>query len=357
MTDEQPWDDEPLQKPEPKQEPTDEMRFVSLTVDELLTEPPPQRALLTYERRMPKGSKPQVWLPRGVVAILSAPGGTGKSQLCLQLAVAVATGGWWLDLWHASEAGDVCIVAGEDSVNDIRARLYALKLTADEAAEVAKRVHIMPTSGVDARWTDKHGAPTLAFAALRERIAEKAPALVILDPGARFFGPEVEVDNAQATAWIRQAEELQSLASCPTVLVAMHTRKGGGLDQNAVRGSSALVDGARWVAALERVSDQSAPVDLLRIKRVKVNNCPPDDGARTVERKPGGRIGYLDPGSWRQWEDYQTNNKKHEGEATEAEAFDPEEAWNIAQREGTAKAFSEMQDAETRRRKAGRRER
>jgi RecA-family ATPase len=334
-------------------QPNEAMQFVNLTVDELLTEPPPQRALLTYTSKT-EGAKSQVWLPRGVVAILSAPGGTGKSQLCLQLAVAVATGGYWLDLWHAPEAGDVCFVAGEDSVNDIRARLYALKLTRDEAAAVAKRVHIMPTSGVDARWTDEHGAPTLAFAALRERIAEKAPALVILDPGARFFGPDVEADNAQATAWIRQAEELQRLASSPTVLVAMHTRKGGGLDQNAVRGSSALVDGARWVAALERVSDQSAPVDLMRIKRVKVNNCPPDDGARIVERKPGGRIGYLDVGTWAQWTEWKENHKGGDGEAHEAEGFDHDEGWRIAQRNGTTHEFSSLVDAE-KRRKAGRR--
>jgi RecA-family ATPase len=258
-------------------------------------------------------------------------------------------------LWHAPEAGDVCFVAGEDTVNDIRARLCALKLTADEAAKVAKRVHIMPTSGVDARWTDEHGAPTLAFAALRERIAEKAPALVILDPGARFFGPDVEVDNAQATAWIRQAEELQRLASCPTVLVAMHTRKGGGLDQNAVRGSSALVDGARWVAALERVSDQGAPVDLMRIKRVKVNNCPPDDGARIVERKRGGRIGYCDAGSWHQWTEYKKDHKSGDGEAHEAEGFDADEGWRIAKRNGTEKEFSAMMDAFNKR-KAGRRD-
>jgi RecA-family ATPase len=87
-------DRQELQMPAAPTQPTDAMQFVNLTVDELLTEPPPQRALLTYERRN-EGSKPQVWLPRGVVAILSAPGGTGKSQLCLQLAVAVATGSWW----------------------------------------------------------------------------------------------------------------------------------------------------------------------------------------------------------------------------------------------------------------------
>ncbi len=333
-----------LQMPAAPTQPTDALRFVSFTVDDLLTPPPPQRALLTYTRKM-DGAKPQVWLPRGVVAMLSAPGGTGKSQLCLQLAVAVATGGWWLDLWHAPEAGDVCIVAGEDTVQDVRARLYALNLTKAEAASIAARVHIMPTSGLDARWTDEHGAPTLAFAALRERIAEKAPALVILDPGARFFGPEVETGNAQATAWIRQAEELQRLASSPTVFVATHMKKGGGLDQNAVRGSSALVDGARWVAALERVSDQSAPVDLMRIKRVKVNNCPPDDGARTIERKPGGRIGYLDPGSWKQWVEWRDKQGGNAAAAHEAEGFDADEGWRIAQRNGTEKEFSAMQDA------------
>lgn len=336
--------------------------FASLTVDELLTEPPPQRALLTYVRQeewsKPQGERkpPQVWLPRGVVAILAAAGGTGKSQLCLQLAVAVATGGHWCGYWSAAETGPVCIVVGEDTLQDIRARLYALKLTRDEAAAFAERVHIMPTSGVDARWTDQLGAPTVAFAALRERIAEKAPALVILDPGSRFFGPEVETDNGKATTWIRQAEELQRIPSGPAVLVAMHTRKpqsGGkrsGLEQSAVRGSSALVDGARWVATLDRVSERGAPVDLMRLERVKVNNCPPDDGARVLERVEGGRIRDMLPGSWAQWKEW-AKDHDGDGELTEARAFNEAEAFGVAERDGRAREYAEAREAADRKAK------
>ena len=338
--------------------------FASLTVDELLTEPPPQRALLTYVRRAEwaktesERKPPQVWLPRGVVAILAAAGGTGKSQLCLQLAVAVATGSHWCGLWSAPEAGPVCLVAGEDTVQDIRARLFALKLTQAEAVAVAERVHIMPTSGVDARWTGEHGAAMPAFAALKERIAEKAPALVILDPGSRFFGPEVETDNGQATAWIRQAEELQRLASCPTVLVAMHTRKessgakrSGALEQSAVRGSSALVDGARWVATLKRLSERGSPVDLMRLERVKVNNCPPDDGARALERVEGGRIRDMLPGSWAQWKEWQGTENGDDDELTEASAFNEHEAFEVAKREGRAHEYAAAMDAAERKAK------
>jgi RecA-family ATPase len=94
---------------------------------------------------------------------------------------------------------------------------------------------------------------SLFLAALRDYIEAGKFTLVIVDPLARFAGADAEKDNASATRFIQALESLAKLG--PTVIVAHHTnkiarRKGGTLDASASRGSSAIVDGARWQCAL-----------------------------------------------------------------------------------------------------------
>jgi hypothetical protein len=101
---------------------------------------------------------------------------------------------------------------------------------------------------------------------------------VILDPLSRFAGPDVETDNAAATRLIQVLESFTKLTGGPAVMVAHHTTKGSrkegsdGGDATAIRGSSALVDGARWTANMERVArvDENAP-DFVRLTVTKSN--------------------------------------------------------------------------------------
>jgi RecA-family ATPase len=89
---------------------------------------------------------------------------------------------------------------------------------------------------------------------LRDYLATAGFRLVVIDPLSRFAGPEAEIDNAAATRFI-QALEATVTASGATVLNAHHTNKlsrvrGGRVEAPSGRGSSALVDGARWQCSL-----------------------------------------------------------------------------------------------------------
>ena len=102
--------------------------------------------------------------------------------------------------------------------------------------------------------------------------------VVILDPLSRFAGPDVEVDNAAATRLIQVLERFTQLPGAPTILVAHHTNKSSRdkdseRSSSAVRGSSALVDGARWVGDLEPVIADYA---CFRVVKSNYGRIPPN---------------------------------------------------------------------------------
>jgi RecA-family ATPase len=264
--------------------------------------PKPVDALLTLTR---KDGKTVPWLPRGTVALLASPGGTGKSTLVMQLVLSVASGVQWLDTFDVVKPGTVCVWSGEDEEEDMHRRAFAVANALRGPGGTRgidalpqgweQRVWRVATNGEDSRFVDRKNDAldeTLFFASVREQVETLQPALVVLDPASRFMGTE-ENDNAQATRWITLAEQLKNTASKPVVLVLVHTGKGKDLtNQEAIRGASALVDGARWAATLSRRTQDGDEFDILQLRRVKNNRCPPDEGAVLLERDDFGCITY-----------------------------------------------------------------
>ena len=236
----------------------------------LVEDPPPMPRLL----QTPDGKS--CFLPRGKVGMLVAAGGRGKSQALADLAVAVASGGSWLRTYPVKAPGRVLLAYGEEDLDEARRRLHRTARAAgllpdhrgtwaadgaDRFALLLRNLELLPLYGQPAALVDPD-APDLAstFAeALLAKLAEPGEpwALVILDPGARFMGPMAETDNAAATRFVEVLEQLTQIPGGPTVLLAHHTNKAAlaeeDSNQGAARGSSALVDGARWVANLDSV--------------------------------------------------------------------------------------------------------
>jgi len=251
---------------------------------------PPVRALLLVEDpTLPAGSGPAPFMPAGKVCMLAAPGGTGKTQALVQLAVAVASGKPWLGTYAVAEPGRVLLVLGEEGNDEmhrrIRGAVGAMKAW-PEAGKIAANLHALSLCGVPAGMVDKDGKQTDFADTLRVGLGawpDAAWRLIILDPASRFLGPDAEKDNAAATRWVEAVERLTQLPGNPTVLFAHHTGKSGlngNTDQGAARGSSALTDGVRWQANLDRCLDPAPAgtkgnliADLVKLRVVKANNC------------------------------------------------------------------------------------
>lgn len=142
------------------------------------------------------------YLPRGVVALLGAHGGTGKSTIALMLCVAVATGRELFGI--ATEAARVVFVSLEDSGDVVRHRLAHICREWGIAPEqIAERLTIVDgTANPELYTADRRddGAATATYAELRD--LAKGAGLVVIDNASDAYGGD-EIQRRQVRAFIR----------------------------------------------------------------------------------------------------------------------------------------------------------
>ena len=275
-------------------------------IGDLLDSDPPAREWLVTDR-----------LPLGVVGLLAAAGGTGKSMATLQLAISVCTGLPWLEM-PMDKTGAVLMFSAEDDRDEIHRRLKTvIGLYSDDVdpfdpqpfepykAAIAERLHVFDRVGKDNRLTAKLNGETQRTAFVRYVLeaAQQVPdcKLIVLDPLARFDGGDPN-DNADSTRLIECAEQIRK-ATGATVLLPHHVNKGSLKDpasgQEAVRGGSGLVDGSRWVGLLaglradqakkEYGIDPEAAGQYVRFTTPKANYSAPWEGT-WLRRLSGGAL-------------------------------------------------------------------
>lgn len=233
--------------------------------------------LLTLKGRF-KDNAPIGALPRGKVALLVSPGGVGKTALLCQLALAVATGREWLDTFTVrGGAARVVLALGEEDQDEIKGRLWdaaeglGIRASERDVELVRRNLCVLPLYGRDAKLLGGAAAPdeagqvrelepfgpsATAARWMSEIRAAGDVALIIFDPLSRFIQGD-ENDNNNATAHITILEQFTKLPGNPTILCAHHTNKGAltpgrSSSQTDARGASSLVDGARWMAVLNK---------------------------------------------------------------------------------------------------------
>ena len=214
----------------------------------LIVRPAPIEFIAKYDN--------QGLIPKGIVGVLTATGGTGKSFFLLQLAYALA-GGYGLGPIRAVKSTSVLYVAGEDAQDEIDRRLWNVG-----NGKFPENLHACSVYGEVGPLMRLDGnTPTMAdgFRWLEATI-QNHPGLevLILDPKSRFYGLD-ENNSDHATQWIQSLEFLSKKYEL-TLLFSHHTSKNDGakISQNMSRGSSAIVDGCRWQAGLVRMDDITA---------------------------------------------------------------------------------------------------
>ena len=236
----------------------------------LSTAPPARRWLL---KRGDDGV-----LPLGKVGMIAGAGAAGKTMALAQLALAIASGadvkrnaeigapGKWLATFTVDEPGHVLLALGEEDLEEMQRRLFnaarMMGLEGHARARARERLALLPLAGESVAFLRnderRNLETTEAYRLLRERLegAGVEWRAIILDPLSRFAGADAEKDNAAATRFVETLETLSKVKGNPTVLVAHHTsqnaRKEGSNDATGARGVTALTDGVRWVAGLER---------------------------------------------------------------------------------------------------------
>lgn len=278
-----------------RQKSTPLMTLAQMSIADLLDTEPPEREWIIENV-----------LPLGVTGTLSAAGGTGKSWAMITLAVSMAM---QLDFWGLGIAnqGGVLILSAEDDRPEFHRRLHAI------IRHIVQETGQLP-DGLTERlaFADRVGDKN-AITAMRdgqiartemvERIVATARLvpdckLIIADPLSRFRGGSANGEE-EATRFVEALEFIRKETGA-TVLVPSHTGKEAGKakdgSQHAVRGSSALVDGMRWVGTLMSMHADIAKElgvskeDARRYVRLEIpknNYAPPFPGCWLYRNESG----------------------------------------------------------------------
>jgi len=264
-------------------------------------EPPPIEWLLRDD--MCEGNHGAI--PLGRAALLSAGGGTGKTTMLCQLAVAVALGLPWCG-FKVQTPGCVALCCGESDKQLMQIHLWraynSFGLSDEARRDAAHNIYTKPLMGQvvnvigNGTRNDFQRMPFLTqFRQELTKVSERSKAgfaLVVMDPLSRFAGPDVEKDNSAATSYVAAVETLCALPGTPTVINAHHSSKTSGQNgKSDARGVTGIQDGFRSNTSL--TAFQFETLRGILMSNVK-NNMAPHFGDRWLiqqtEKGLGGTL-------------------------------------------------------------------
>ena len=188
------------------------------------------------------------YCPRGVVTLLGAHGGTGKSTIALMLAAAVATGRELFGI--ATDAAPVVFASFEDGAHIVRHRLaHICQCWGLEPAELAG-LHIVDGTANPELFACEGRGPgdvTPAYAELLALVKQTGAGLVIVDNASDAYGGD-EIQRRQVRAFMRALAVIAREGDAAVLLLA-HVDKGTSRrersDTEGYSGSTAWHNSAR----------------------------------------------------------------------------------------------------------------
>ncbi|CCV06704.1 RecA-family ATPase (modular protein) [Mesorhizobium metallidurans STM 2683] len=227
-----------------------------------LSGPPPSREWLVPDL-----------IPNGTVTLLGGDGGTGKSLLALQLAVAVTTRRFWIN--RLPMAGPALVISAEDDKAELHRRLADIARAENITLDDLRQLTLASLAGDNALLATltKSGVLDVSplYHALDAKIAEQRPKLVILDTLADLY-PGNENDRAQARQFIGLLRGIAIRHQCAVVLLA-HPSLSGLATGTGTSGSTGWNNSVRSRLYFERIKDDDYEpnVDARRLRVMKSN--------------------------------------------------------------------------------------
>jgi len=180
--------------------------------------------------------------------LIVAPGGTGKTFFGLDLAVSVALG---------RSTARAVYLAAEESGRMLAERLRSLTRASERRnANLHQNLLVLPLLG-EKGYLIEGGKTTPLFEQVKTLAA--GARLIIVDP-VRLLHDGEENDSASAALFVKVMGQLAK--ACEAAVIGVHhANRASGENagsQHAARGSSALVDGARWQLNLSRMGEKDS---------------------------------------------------------------------------------------------------
>ncbi|MBC7164841.1 MAG: AAA family ATPase [Roseovarius sp.] len=229
--------------------------------------PAPDRRSAFYSAAALEGRPvpPRQWLvhglvPQKTVTLFSGDGGTGKSLLALQLAVAVAAQTAWIG--RTANTGRAIFLSAEDDDDELHRRLDDILRAEGRGYNDLSGLTMRSLAGEDALLaTDGNTAlvQSALFEELDKRAAEEAPALIVLDTLADMY-PANENDRAKVRQFVGILRGLALRQKC-AVLLLSHPSLSGLNSGSGTSGSTAWHNSVRSRLYLSRITDNGFEPD------------------------------------------------------------------------------------------------
>ncbi len=239
---------------------------------------------LAHAQPEPTAWRYEGWLPEGTVTLLSANGGVGKSNLSLQLGVALAHGHELFGI-HAKPS-KVLILSGEDEARTVHFRVANIcqDLGVDMASLRDRLVVYDLTQADCVLWRD--GGITERMQWLADTTAACGANVLIIDNASDVFAAN-ENDRTEVRGFMRALNLIAHVTRAAVLLLAhvdkASVRGGAGLDSNTTfSGSTAWNNSARSRWAMVR------DADTVVLRHEKCNLGPLQDELR-LEFDPGSK--------------------------------------------------------------------
>jgi len=216
-------------------------------------------------------------VPQKTVTLFSGDGGTGKSLLALQLAVAVSTERTWIG--NPVSKGRVIYISAEDDDDELHRRVDDILRAEGCSYSALAGLTLRSLAGEDALLAvDSQLAlmKTALFEELDARAAEDTPALIVIDTLADVY-PANENDRAKVRQFVGILRGLALKHKCAVMLLA-HPSLTGLTSGTGTSGSTAWNNSVRSRLYLSRISDNGYEAD-------------PDARVLTTMKANYGRIG------------------------------------------------------------------
>lgn len=192
------------------------------------------------------------WFPARTVHLMMGDGGTGKSLLALQLAVATAAGKPWIGM-DIDRPGPVAYYGAEDDMDEMHRRVADVCAAAEvESEDLRGRLHLKSAVAEDSIFAalDRTGRvkPTKLLKRITRELEAVKPSLLVLDTLANLHALDPN-NQEQARAFVGLLVQIAQEHDCSVLLLAHPSRTGmatGGGDgfsvgwSNSVRSRSYL---------------------------------------------------------------------------------------------------------------------
>lgn len=262
-------------------------------------------------------------IPKTSIIIISAPGGTSKSYLCLQLGVSVAINLPFLGKFLPQKSGRVLIISGEDEKGEVHRRLKNILNVDLEGLTEEKKEKVIKKLKTRLRIAFTHQESDFVLYSTRKEV-DNADRIIRFCKDQLKYSPDVIIfDNLTvfhdadhnsadlASGMMRTLKKIHQSTSATIILIA-HTNKSsqdGSLSSRlaaaSVLGSAAFSNNARQVISMTQVTENdnlrfvgnTSSKDVVAMRISKANYGTLNKDILFLERNQDGVLKYIEPKS------------------------------------------------------------